>query len=124
MAFKKDNKIDWEIFDKLFELLDKNKYNSTSNITMAVYKEFIKQKEELTALQVKNQRLEHIIRETLWMARRYADGRMTYAPETVNKCIDETFELGIDLSGPAEEIYAKDGILGSWNPVLKKFEKE
>lgn len=68
--------------------------------------------------------LEHIIRETLWMARRYADGRSTYAPETVNKCIDKALELGIDLDGPPEEMYASDGMFGKWNTKLQMFEKE
>jgi len=67
--------------------------------------------------------LQHIIEETLWMARRYADGRSTYAPETVNKCIDKALEIGIDLSGPPEEMYASDGMFGEWNPELKIFEK-
>ena len=68
--------------------------------------------------------LEYIIRETLWMARRYADGRSTYAPTTVNECIDLALKLGIDLSGPPEEMYAKDGMFGEWNPKLQRFEKE
>lgn len=65
--------------------------------------------------------LERIIGETLWMARRYADGRSTYAPETVNKCIDLALELGIELDGPPEEMYAKDGMFGEWDSKLKGF---
>ncbi|MFA6158956.1 MAG: hypothetical protein WC763_05050 [Candidatus Paceibacterota bacterium] len=30
--------------------------------------------------------LENIIRETFWMARRYANGRMTFAPSTIRNC--------------------------------------
>lgn len=67
--------------------------------------------------------LERIVRDTLWMARRYADGRSTYAPETVNKCIDLALELGIELNGPPEEMYAKDGMFGEWNSKFKRFEK-
>lgn len=68
--------------------------------------------------------LERIIRDTLWMARRYADGRSTFAPGMVNECIDLALELGIELDGPPEEMYAKDGMLGEWNPLLGEFENE
>lgn len=71
-----------------------------------------------------NEKLKEIIRETLWMARRYADGRCTYAPETVNKCIDLALELGIELNGPPEEMYAKDGMFGEWDSRLKGFKNE
>lgn len=67
--------------------------------------------------------LENIVSQTLWMARRYADNRSTYAPSIVNECIDKALELEIDMSGPPEEIYARDGMFGSWNPQTKCFEK-
>lgn len=70
------------------------------------------------------EKLEHIIEQTLWMARRYADGRSTYAPSVVNECIDLALKLGIDLCGPPEDIYAKDGMFGEWNPNTQTFEKE
>ena len=41
-------------------------------------------------LQEKCEKLEEIIRNTLWMARRYADQRSTYAPSVVNISIQET----------------------------------
>lgn len=75
-------------------------------------------------LEKENEKLRLIVSETLWMARRYADGRSTYAPLVVNECIGKALELGIDMSGPPEEIYASDGMLGKWNPELKMFEKE
>jgi hypothetical protein len=68
--------------------------------------------------------LERIIKDTLWMARRYADGRSTYAPETVNKFIDLAIELGIDLDGPPEEMYARDGMFGEWDSKLGVFKNE
>ena len=71
----------------------------------------------------REEKLEHIIIHTLWMARRYADGRSTYAPGMVNEAIDMALELGIDLGGPPEEIYAEDGMFGTWNPTIKSFEK-
>lgn len=68
--------------------------------------------------------LEYIARETLWMARRYADGRCTYAPGLVNECIDLAIKLGIDLHGPPEELYASDGLLGNWDSKRKRFKNE
>lgn len=41
--------------------------------------------------------LENIIKDTLWMARRYADGRRTYAVSMVNDAIDKCNELGIEI---------------------------
>jgi hypothetical protein len=71
----------------------------------------------------REEKLEHIITHTLWMDRRYADGRSTYAPGMVNEAIDMALELGLDLGGPVEETYAEDGMFGTWNPVTKNFEK-
>lgn len=42
-------------------------------------------------------RLEYIITEISWMARRYADGRCTYAPSMYNDAIMEAIELGVPL---------------------------
>lgn len=70
-----------------------------------------------------NLKLRRIIQETLWMARRYADGRSTYAPGLVNENIMAALKLGIDLDGPTDPPYAKDGMFGEWNPETKRFEK-
>lgn len=40
---------------------------------------------------------DEIIRETLWMARRYADGRATYAVAQVNEALDRADALGIPI---------------------------
>lgn len=49
-----------------------------------------------------------IVREIWWMARRYADGRNTFAPHMFNEAIKQAVEwLGDDDKG---EIYAKDPI--------------
>ncbi len=59
--------------------------------------------------------LRTIIQETLWMARRYADGRCTYAPSTVNEAIDAALALGLHITTDADgTMYAKDGQLGQW----------
>jgi hypothetical protein len=44
-----------------------------------------------------NDILKKIIIDTILMARRYADGRKTYAVEMVNNSIDLAIGLGIDI---------------------------
>jgi len=39
--------------------------------------------------QEKIQKLKHAFEETIWMAIRYADGRRTYAPDTVRQAINQ-----------------------------------
>ena len=70
--------------------------------------------------------LEYIVRETLWMARRYAHNRRTFAASTVNECIDIALKLGINIEYDEAEntMYADDGDLGKWNPDLQRFERE
>ena len=74
------------------------------------------------------QALEYIVKETLWMARRYANNRRTYSPTIVNNCIDIAIkQLGIKIEKDTVggiELYAKDGDLGKWNSELQKFEME
>jgi len=56
--------------------------------------------------------IEQIIRDTLWMATRYADGRSSYAPCVINQSIDRAVDLGIIQ--PGEVPYARDGMFGDW----------
>lgn len=68
--------------------------------------------------------LEQIIRDTIWMARRYADGRSTYAPDTFNRAVDLALELGITLKPDSgDKIYADDGMGGKWSREFKGFVK-
>lgn len=69
--------------------------------------------------------LKYIIRETLWMARRYADNRTTYAPYIFNECLDMAESLGVKIEDDIDiGKYARDGMLGSWIKDTQKFEKE
>lgn len=71
--------------------------------------------------------LEYIIIETLWMARRYANNRRTFAPSTVNECIDLALKLGLNIKTDTVdgiEMYAKDGDFGEWQPDQQRFKKE
>jgi hypothetical protein len=65
--------------------------------------------------------LEDIVIETLWMARRYADGRSSYAPDTVNRAIDKAKELGIHRPITREPDYARDGDFGEWDSNARGF---
>jgi hypothetical protein len=57
--------------------------------------------------------LEHLCTELHWMARRYADGRKTYAVEEVNNATDLMLSLDVDVAPCAEQkIYARDGDFG------------
>lgn len=79
-------------------------------------------------LHKKNEKLKYIIRETLWMARRYANNRSTFAPTTFNECVHLLDELGLSYLYQGDENgnlrFADDGMLGKYNPEVRKFEKE
>lgn len=51
--------------------------------------------------------LNEIIRDLHWMARRYADGRSSYAPTLVNRHAKDLIEMGYDLKSP---LFARDGM--------------
>lgn len=57
--------------------------------------------------------LESIILDIHWMARRYADGRMTYAPDKFNRAMIKAITLGIplkkDIIVHPPSIFAQDG---------------
>lgn len=81
---------------------------------------------QIDDLKTRIAQLEYIVRETMWMARRYADKRITFAPSTVNKCIDDALRLGVNIEydRTLEDFYAQDGMFGKWNKEKQKFEKE
>ena len=72
--------------------------------------------------------LKQILLDTIWMARRYADGRRTFSPSIVNRAIDRLEAIGIKIT-PDTIIpdprgrYATDGDYGRWMPELQRFEK-
>jgi hypothetical protein len=66
-----------------------------------------------------------VMREVIWMARRYADGRSTYAPSIVNEAIDYLLSKGVMIEADASiGMYARDGDFGVWNRERQRFEKE
>lgn len=62
--------------------------------------------------------LKSVIHDIWWMARRYADKRMTYAPgmfnEAMDKCVRRGMEFRIDNTADPPSIYADDGQFGKW----------
>lgn len=50
-----------------------------------------------------------IVRDIHWMARRYADGRNTYAPSMFNQAIKKAVEGGWLQGTDDEPLYARDG---------------
>lgn len=67
--------------------------------------------------------LEYIIRQTIWMARRYADNRSTYATSMFNEARDLCIDLGIVGLKPDADgsIYARDSMFGDWVPGENRF---
>ena len=83
---------------------------------------------KLTELNNQNEKLKYIIKQTLWMARRYADGRCTYAPSDFNEAVHILDEMGLGNLMPVDGIsntrFANDGDLGKYNSETRKFERE
>lgn len=80
-------------------------------------------------IEEENQALKYIVEQTLWMARRYADGRMTYAVSMFNDAVHELDRAGLShlfTGDPAEnhKRFADDGMFGRYDPEMKNFKKE
>lgn len=75
--------------------------------------------------------LKYIVKNTLWMARRYATERQSYAPSLFNECVHKLDEVGLgDLHKPDRDIYndkenrfANDGMCGIYDPETKTYNK-
>ena len=71
--------------------------------------------------------LMNFARQTWWMARRYADGRATYAPGMFNEALDTVRKAGLENlfdSPPDGTPYASDGMYGAWDPDRMTFRGE
>jgi hypothetical protein len=62
---------------------------------------------ELAAAREEIALLKSIAIDLHWMARRYADGRMTGSPSTINGCTRQLLDMGVALKSP---LYARDGM--------------
>lgn len=69
--------------------------------------------------------LKSIVRDTLWMARRYAHGRSSYSTTMFNEALDKALNLGIGIQDDVTiGRYADDGMFGKWNPETKGWVKD
>lgn len=88
----------------------------------------MKYKQAYEKLERENARLKYILKETLWMARRYADGRMSYAVSQFNEAIHELDALGLANlhegdSAEDGKRFADDGMFGRYDPETRKHVK-
>jgi hypothetical protein len=80
-------------------------------------------------IEEENQALKYIVEQTLWMARRYADGRMTYAVSMFNDAVHELDRAGLShlfTGDPAENYkrFADDGMFGKYDVETRNFKRE
>jgi hypothetical protein len=64
--------------------------------------------QEVLRLQLRTAVLEGAVKELHWMARRYADGRSTYATSSFNQVVRDILRLGLKLHGNDGIIWARD----------------
>lgn len=81
-------------------------------------------KDKIKKLQTQNEYFKEAVAEIWWMARRYANGRSTYAPHQFNTVTQSLRDFGLLTGTDNGELWASDGDLGEWNPETKKFEGE
>ena len=60
-------------------------------------------------LEFENLALRHDLEEVMWMARRYADGRQTYAVNMYNEIALNCLRIGIKLNTCDGIVWARDG---------------
>lgn len=65
---------------------------------------------ELEQLKVKCAALQKVIQDIHWMARRYADGRMSYSTKMFNDAIKKAMEYGVELRQTDGTLFARDGM--------------
>lgn len=74
-----------------------------------------------------NEVLRSIVQNTLWMARRYADGRMSYAVSTYNDAVHALDDEGLGhlLKPEPEHLgaarFANDGMFGTYDPETRRY---
>ena len=69
-----------------------------------------RQRYDIQTLKVENEELKRFCVDLQWMAKRYAEGRQTYAPSTVNNITRRLIEMGLPLNPCGEgTVWARDG---------------
>jgi hypothetical protein len=89
----------------------------------------VKPTSRIKQIEEENQALKYIIAQTLWMARRYADGRSSYAVGMLNDAVHELDRTGLShlfTGDPAEDYkrFADDGMFGKYDSTTRTFKKE
>jgi hypothetical protein len=89
----------------------------------------IKPVSRIKQIEEENQALRYIIAQTLWMARRYADNRSSYAVGMLNDAVHELDRAGLShlfTGDPAEDYkrFADDGMFGRYDSETRTFKKE
>lgn len=97
---------------------------SDDTLTVAYMMGAADYKDKIKELQLQDRNLKEALAEIWWMARRYADGRSTYAPHQFNIITQSLRESGLLDDTDNGEKWASDGDFGKWNPDTKKFEGE
>lgn len=69
--------------------------------------------------------LRKIITDTLWMARRYAEGKAAFVVDNVNKSIDRALKQGVRITEDpvSNKMYAADDEGREWDSKLQNFKK-
>lgn len=60
-------------------------------------------------LEIENATLKRIVQNLHWMARRYADGRQTYATSMMNEATRDLLRMGVNLNMCDGTLWARDG---------------
>lgn len=97
---------------------------SDDGLTEAYFMGAESYKDKIKRLQKQNHQLHTALTEIWWMARRYADGRSTYAPYQFNIITQSLRESGLLDDTDNGEKWASDGDFGKWGPDTKRFEGE
>jgi len=72
-------------------------------------------------IEEENQTLRYIVAQTLWMARRYADSRSSYAVGMLNDAVHELDRAGLSHLFTGDP--ADDGMFGKYDPETRTFKK-
>ena len=83
-------------------------------------------KETKGELQDRIQALERIVTDIHWMAKRYADGRNTYAPSMFNRAMRIALRLGITLQpDPIDgHLFARDRMGDGYSEITDEDKKQ
>ena len=72
--------------------------------------------------------LKSLVKDTLWMARRYAHGRSSYAVSMYNQSVHRLDAIGLDSLLVPDNVdgkrFADDGMFGEYDPATRRYVKK